>query len=154
MISRLSRARPTSTLFTSCWSMVQLLLRTILMSVRSQFRINSRGGFLPCPQCLPHFPKFSLHTIKVCDGILALCCGRLSLDKVHPMQQCVCPVSVLSSTCPLNSTNMDLSQVKTIPQQQPLQSVLIRLLLVLQIQLHLPILSITQQNSSSSLLGW
>ena len=45
VISRLSRARPTSTLFTPCWSMVQLLLRTILMPVRSQFRINSRGDF-------------------------------------------------------------------------------------------------------------
>lgn len=95
VISRLSRARPTSTLFTPCWSMVQLLLRTILMPVRSQFRINSRGDFFHFHSGY-HVFQNSLFTQSksVMAYLIALCCGRLSLDKVHPMQQCVCPVSV------------------------------------------------------------
>ena len=113
-----------STLFTPCWSMVQLLLRTILMPVRSQFRINSRGDFFHFHSGYHIFQNSLFTQSKSVMAYLLFAVVAFLWTKFircsNVYAQCQ-----LSSTCPPNSTNMDLSQVKTIPQQQPLQSVLI-----------------------------
>ena len=125
-----------------CWSMVQLLLGTI---VWSQFKINSGGiSFISTVATTSSknsvFTRSKSATAYLLFAVVTFLCTKF-IRCSNEYAKCR-----FSSTCPPTSVNIDLSRVNTIPHCYPRwhNSSLSHLL---QIQLHLPTKIVTQQTS-------